>query len=310
MIDDISRCYRVLEVQPGASPEAVRSAYRELVKVWHPDRFERDFKLQQRALERLKEINMAYERIEACLKSQNVAPSTRDSKNSIQPEDPSQTEFRNPNDGTRCGDASPKSPPLNQAVERKTHGWRTRVVLGFFVFGILLLGLNLRLIERWGLYRVRARAERGDADAQAQLARHYAGGDLVRANFAEAVDWAQKSANQSNWHGQFLLGVFHSLGHGVPQNDEEAFKWMVLSAQQGLPQAQEFLGDFYYEGRGVTRDLVEAHKWFNIVAAGEISSVQSSAARKRDNLARELSPAGLVEAQKRAGAFLAQAPSK
>lgn len=60
---DLRECYRILEVEPDASLDEVKRAYRELVKVWHPDRFFHDLKLQQKAQEKLKQINAAYERI-------------------------------------------------------------------------------------------------------------------------------------------------------------------------------------------------------------------------------------------------------
>ncbi len=60
-----SDAYRLLEVAPGASDEAVRRAWRDLTKVWHPDRFAHDAGLQQKAEEKLKAINEAYETIRA-----------------------------------------------------------------------------------------------------------------------------------------------------------------------------------------------------------------------------------------------------
>ncbi len=63
MIEDLSECYRILELTPGATQEEVKRSYRELVKVWHPDRFAGDPKLQKKAQEKLKQINLAYERI-------------------------------------------------------------------------------------------------------------------------------------------------------------------------------------------------------------------------------------------------------
>jgi hypothetical protein len=47
MTNEIHRCYRMLELEPGASLEQVKQAWRELVKVWHPDRFPNDDKLQR-----------------------------------------------------------------------------------------------------------------------------------------------------------------------------------------------------------------------------------------------------------------------
>jgi curved DNA-binding protein CbpA len=55
------KCLRILELPDDAPDEQVRTSYRELVNVWHPDRFEHDPKLKHRAEEKLKEINIAYE---------------------------------------------------------------------------------------------------------------------------------------------------------------------------------------------------------------------------------------------------------
>jgi hypothetical protein len=52
--------YQILEIEPGASKEDIRQAYKDLAKVWHPDRFSNDPKLQQKAEEKLKQINAAY----------------------------------------------------------------------------------------------------------------------------------------------------------------------------------------------------------------------------------------------------------
>ena len=77
MTSEINRCYRVLELEPGASLEQVKQAWRELVKVWHPDRFPNDAKLQRKAQERLKDINGAYEMLEKYLTSGTPPPRSR-----------------------------------------------------------------------------------------------------------------------------------------------------------------------------------------------------------------------------------------
>jgi hypothetical protein len=58
---NLYRYYEILEVQPGATKAEIKSAYRELCKIWHPDRFTGDESLQNRAQEKLKEINEAYD---------------------------------------------------------------------------------------------------------------------------------------------------------------------------------------------------------------------------------------------------------
>lgn len=53
--------YQVLEIEPGASQDEIKQAYKDLAKVWHPDRFSNDTRLRQKAEEKLKRINAAYE---------------------------------------------------------------------------------------------------------------------------------------------------------------------------------------------------------------------------------------------------------
>ena len=52
--------YDVLGVKPGASQEEIKSAYRKLVKQYHPDQYG-DNPLKDLAQEKLAEINKAYD---------------------------------------------------------------------------------------------------------------------------------------------------------------------------------------------------------------------------------------------------------
>jgi len=56
----LEECYRMLDLTSRASPDEVRRAWRELTRVWHPDRFGHDELLRRRAEEKLKAINEAY----------------------------------------------------------------------------------------------------------------------------------------------------------------------------------------------------------------------------------------------------------
>ena len=51
--------YEVLGIKPGASQDEIKSAYRKLVKQYHPDQY-RDNPLQELAQKKLAEINEAY----------------------------------------------------------------------------------------------------------------------------------------------------------------------------------------------------------------------------------------------------------
>lgn len=66
MSADTDRCFQTLGIRRGASRGDLKQAYRDLVKVWHPDRFTNDPNLQTRAQEKLKEINQAYTKIQSC----------------------------------------------------------------------------------------------------------------------------------------------------------------------------------------------------------------------------------------------------
>jgi hypothetical protein len=61
--EDSGKYYELLGVAPGASGRELKQAYHDMAKVWHPDRFSHDPRLQQKAQEKLKEINEAYERL-------------------------------------------------------------------------------------------------------------------------------------------------------------------------------------------------------------------------------------------------------
>ena len=59
---ELAECYKILEVPYSASQTEVARAYKELVLVWHPDRFV-DVNLKKKAEEKTKTINGAYEKV-------------------------------------------------------------------------------------------------------------------------------------------------------------------------------------------------------------------------------------------------------
>ncbi len=77
MSADLSKAYELLGVKPGVSIRELKAAHRDLAKVWHPDRFLHDPRLQEKAQEKLKEINEAYELIELGQGSETCTPPPR-----------------------------------------------------------------------------------------------------------------------------------------------------------------------------------------------------------------------------------------
>ncbi|MBD2559716.1 MULTISPECIES: J domain-containing protein [Nostoc] len=81
---DIDHAYEILGLEPGASQAQVKRAYRQLVKIWHPDRFF-DQKQKQEAEEKIKSINAAYNK----LKSESpFEPPTPENPSSSSPKNP------------------------------------------------------------------------------------------------------------------------------------------------------------------------------------------------------------------------------
>ena len=57
---DIESAYYILGLEPGASVTQIKQAYRQLVKIWHPDCFS-DLEKKQQAEKKIKTINEAYD---------------------------------------------------------------------------------------------------------------------------------------------------------------------------------------------------------------------------------------------------------
>ena len=73
-MDDLEQCYRTLDLEPGASLDEVKRAWRDLTKVWHPDRFQSDPRMEAKAEEKLKTINEAYARLRQALGEKGSSP--------------------------------------------------------------------------------------------------------------------------------------------------------------------------------------------------------------------------------------------
>ncbi|MEQ9642778.1 MAG: hypothetical protein RIM84_22330 [Alphaproteobacteria bacterium] len=72
------------------------------------------------------------------------------------------------------------------------------------------------------------------------------------------------------------------------------------AAENGQPTAQYHLGLLYSTGRGVPLDYISAHKWLNLAA----SKGDEEARRLRAELAHDMSPQEIAEAQRQAREWL------
>ena len=139
----------------------------------------------------------------------------------------------------------------------------------------------------------RKAADQGEAHAQTNLGYMYAQGHGVSKDDAEAVLWYRKAAEQGHARAQTNLAYMYLQGHGVPKDEAEAASLYRKAAEQGLPQAQNGLGVMYRDGLGVRKNLEIAYSLFLIVHMTGMGS-ETTQIRTNDNLRRlvaELSPA-------------------
>jgi len=137
----------------------------------------------------------------------------------------------------------------------------------------------------------RSVAEQGSADDQYRLGLRYEQAMLLDPR--EAVHWYRLAATQSHPEALYRLCVLSDLGRGIPQDYQEALRWCHLAANQGHRQAMFTMGSYYDKARAVPRDPVQAHRWYNLASAYGYHE----AAKWRDRLALDMTPAQLAEAQ-------------
>ncbi|MBW4537800.1 MAG: GUN4 domain-containing protein [Myxacorys chilensis ATA2-1-KO14] len=81
---DATRYYQILELEPEATQTEIKQAYRDLILVWHPDRFCDHPRLQQKAEDKIKQINAAYSFLKTYQPQAEVAPAPKN-KQTVEP---------------------------------------------------------------------------------------------------------------------------------------------------------------------------------------------------------------------------------
>lgn len=123
----------------------------------------------------------------------------------------------------------------------------------------------------------KAKAKKGDAEAQVKLGDCYFNGNGgVEKDFSEALKWYRKAAKQNNAEAQTNIGYCYAGGHGVEKSLEEAFKWYQMAAEQGHAVAQFNVGMYYYYGKGIPQNFTESFKWYRKAAEQGIAEAQNS----------------------------------
>jgi TPR repeat protein len=102
------------------------------------------------------------------------------------------------------------------------------------------------------LFRLRERAEQGEAEAQFKIGIAYRMGFGFGPDSAEAARWYRKAAEQGNARAQFHLGIAYRLGDGVDADPLVATEWLTKAASRGHVNARAMLARINDDGmRGV-----------------------------------------------------------
>lgn len=104
------------------------------------------------------------------------------------------------------------------------------------------------------LKEFRAASEKGDSNAQYNLAMMYERGIGLAKDEKQALLWYQKSSVLGNSNAQFNLAVLFENGRGTAVDFGQAHRWYRKAAVQGDGLAMGNLGMLYIRGQGVKED--------------------------------------------------------
>lgn len=223
MDSPIENLFRELDLEADADLDSVRQSYRQLVKVWHPDRFDNDRKLQAVANEKLKRINFAYEALVAYIES------------------------------GRGRDSSPQSEGASQSKASQTATATDVYRRGLIRYHERDYSGAFRFFEQ--------AADMGDASAK-YAAGYILYQHTKRTMFTlleqhrnekQALHFWRDAAEQGNPDAQYMLGICHQYALCTPYNGDEAKRWFQRAASKGHVLAKERLGqlDIFHAARRI-----------------------------------------------------------
>jgi hypothetical protein len=156
---NLQRCLKILELETTDSLQEAKRAYKDLVRVWHPDRFQKNPRLKQKADKKLREINLAYNYLRSHIESNQAkalssplgtspnSPSGIDGVNhSSKAESHRPANNSHAKAGNSTPDPAPRAVPISRAVPR-THSIGRYVLLAFLCVFLAISALVVYLLS-------------------------------------------------------------------------------------------------------------------------------------------------------------------
>ena len=120
---------------------------------------------------------------------------------------------------------------------------------------------------------------RGYPLSQVNIGLMYQSGEGVSQDYAEAMAWFKKAADQGYLPAYLRIGLAYRDGRGVDRNYAEAAEWFKKAADQGYADAELELGWFYENGLGEDKNNDRAKVWYQKAADQGNSGAQAALQR-------------------------------
>ncbi len=113
-------------------------------------------------------------------------------------------------------------------------------------------------------------------------------------------------AEKGDPEAQYDLAEAYLKGEGVVQSEKEAAKWYYRSAMQDYPDAQIAMGFVYRGGGGIPMDKVQSYMWLDLAT----KNGDDRALWMRNELAWSMTLHEIEEARKKSDEWKPQPPPK
>jgi len=154
------------------------------------------------------------------------------------------------------------------------------------------------------------KADYEDMEVQFSMGLKFASGQGAGLDYARAVEWYRKAAEQNHSLAQLNLGMMYAHGQGVARDAVQSRLWLDRAAQQGDAGAQFHLGDhcqrasFRQAPADASESRIEAYKWYRLAAAQGYQGSEMAHATLTLNMTR----ADVAAGNRRVDAFEMEKP--
>ena len=124
--------------------------------------------------------------------------------------------------------------------------------------------------ERSNYYlgQLRLWASHGNVDADYELGDIYRNGLVIPQNYAQAMLWYQKAADNGVGPAYYRLAEMSENGEGTPKDARNAYRYYRRAATLVYLPAFYKLAVMLQDGIGTPKDLRESREWFNRIERG------------------------------------------